>query len=407
MSLGFEAAGFDVLAAIDSDPVHLAVHERNLPHAHALCSDVLEVSKSDVHASVRKGWALAGRDGEWDGTIHCLIGGPSCQGFSDIGRQATDDRRNDLIFEFARLVEEVQPRTFVMENVPGLLFPKVRHKLDKLQRQFRDAGYTLQAGMPTLLDASEHGVPQKRRRVFIVGVADGLETPALPPVQSGPTVSEALGDLPDVDSFESLLTSDELVLDADQLAALTAAASPYAMSLRGRQGFAYLRKWDRSVLSGSQRTQHSKKVQQRFAALAPGDQDLQTRTSRLDGTDYAKTLRAGTGRDHGSFTAPRPIHHVHARVVTVREAARLHSFPDWFSFHVTKWHALREIGNSVPPRLAQAVAATVVSSLGMAPSSPRREVKLGDRSLLEMSLREAAEYYGYDLDKLPPDVRRR
>lgn len=407
MSLGFERAGFDVLAAIDSDPVHLAVHEYNFPHAFPLCADAAGVTATEVEGAIRKGWALAGRSGEWDGVIDCLFGGPSCQGFSDMGHQKADDPRNELIFEFARLVEMLKPRTFVMENVPGLLFTKVAGKLNRLLDRLRAAGYELQGDAPLCLDAADYGVPQRRRRVFIVGVAHGLALPARPRRRATPSVSEALDDLPNVDEFIELMDSHELTLTHSSYKAMNEAASSYARSMRTRQGKEYGRRWDAKKLTGCQRTEHASGVRTRFAMLAAGAQDPKSRTSRLNGAGVAPTLRAGTGRDHGSFTAPRPIHHGHPRVVTVREAARLHSFPDWFQFHVTKWHALREIGNAVPPRLAYAVAATLLAPLGHLPSVPANLIESGKSHLLEMSLREAAQHFDYDEKLLPYDVRRK
>lgn len=406
MSLGFEQAGFDVLAGVDCDPLHLAVHERNLPHAFPVCADIALVSADDIESAVRKGWSLAGRPGEWDGNIDCLFGGPNCQGFSGMGKRNSDDHRNELVFSFARLVEELRPNSFVMENVPGLLASNVRHTLDVLLRTLRSAGYKLQRDVPVCLDASDYGVPQRRRRLFIVGVQDGAEPPAVPTVRDSPSVSEALDDLPNVDDIDDLLDVDCVQLTAHQTKAMDAAASPYARSLRRRQALEYERRWDPTILTGSQRTRHSEDVRGRFAGLLPGAEDPTSRTSRLHGGEFAKTLRAGTGLDHGSFTAPRPIHHQHPRVITVREAARLHSFPDWFRFHVTKWHGLREIGNSVPPRLAAVVARSVAESLGFAPSPPQREIDLGGPELLAFTLREAAERYGYDETALPRDVRR-
>lgn len=406
MSLGFEQAGFDVLAALDSDPVHLAVHEHNFPHNYPICEDAATVSVATIESGIRKGWALAERNGEWDGMLDCLFGGPSCQGFSDIGKKEPDDPRNELIFAFARLVEDLQPRTFVMENVPGLLFPTVRNKLDQLLIRLRDAGYAL-ASAPVCLDASEFGVPQRRRRVFIVGVAEGLRIPSQPAGASTPLVSDALDDLPNVDDYPELLSTDRLLMTPEERKVLGRAASPYAKSLRARFALEYPRAWDRSLLTGCHRTVHRGDVRDRFRALAPGEEDQKTRTSRLNAGGVAQTLRAGTGRDHGSFTAARPIHHAHSRVVTVREAARLHSFPDWFRFHVRKWHALRQIGNAVPPRLAGAVAATLLPALGVAPFAPKRRLSLGADELLGMSLNEAAAHYGYDDDLLPYDVRRK
>lgn len=406
MSLGFEQAGFDVLAAIDHDPVHLAVHERNFPFAYPVCADVSQISRETIHVAIRKGWDLAGRDGEWDGTIDCLFGGPSCQGFSDMGHQRPDDPRNDLIFAFGRLVEELQPRTFVVENVPGLLFTKAKERLARLQEQLINAGYELQATPPVVLDAADYGVPQKRRRVFIIGSKDGIKVPPPPRPRGRTTVADALDDLPNIDRRRELLTSDLLVLGASELEALANCGSSYSRSLRSRYRYEYERNWDRSIMTGCKQTQHLPAVRRRFARLAPGSKDGPSRTSRLDADSQSQTLRAGTGIDHGSFTAPRPVHHLQSRVITVREAARLHSFPDWFEFHVTKWHALREIGNSVPPRLANAVAATLMESLCITPRRPTRRLELGPRALLELSLVEAVGHFNVDRSILPNDVRR-
>jgi DNA (cytosine-5)-methyltransferase 1 len=165
-----------------------------------------------------------------------------------------------------------------------------------------------------------------------------------------------------------------------------------------------VRQWDRRLLTASRRTVHSASVQRRFAALFPGKRDQIGRLSRLAATLPSPTLRAGSGRDHGSFTSARPVHHVFDRVITVREAARLQSFPDWFRPNATKWHGFREVGNSVPPMLARGVAAT----LSVERFHPTRPVlPRGDTSLLKLSLREAAEQFGVGLEMLGPDVRRR
>lgn len=407
LSLGFEQAGFDVLAAVDNDPVHLAVHERNFPHSFALCHDVGTVTAEALHAAIGKGWSLAQRDGEWDGVVDCLFGGPSCQGFSDMGRQNPDDDRNNLVFAFARVVRELKPRAFVIENVPGLLFPKFRGHLDRLQTELTNAGYRLVRELPVVLDASEHGVPQRRRRVFIVGVLDGVDLPRDPEASAcSPTVAEALDDLPAIEGVEALLTSDRLQMTVAMVERMDASASDYVRSLRTRTGLEFERRWTASILTGSQRTVHQPSVVERFRDLAPGSADATSRTHRLHGDGYSPTLRAGTGRDHGSFTAPRPIHHRLPRVITVREAARLHSFPDWFSFNTAKWHALREIGNAVPPRLAAVVADTVVKALGAERILPTRVLEPGPDTLLEHSLVTASHHFGIDRACLTQDVRR-
>jgi DNA (cytosine-5)-methyltransferase 1 len=408
MSLGFEQAGFDVLAAVDHDPVHLGAYSYNFPATSVVCADIDLVSAETIHGAIRKGWTGYARDGEWDGTIDCLFAGPSCQGFSYIGLNDERDKRNDLIFSFARLVAELKPRSFVLENVPGILSSKYRRDLAKLIRQLRRAGYRLSDDSPHILDAANHGVPQWRKRIFLVGVLGEAPLPTMPlPNPSGPTTRDALQGLPDFDRWQSLRTSERLILTARGLAELERETSAYGRSLRLPYMAEYPREWDEHVISGAGRTEHSAEVRQRFALLPSGGQDGPSRFRRLDPDGKSYTLRAGTGRDHGSFTAPRPIHYAYPRVVTVREAARLHSYPDWFSFHTAKWHAHRQIGNSVPPRLAHAVASSIRDALGVSVAKATEVVRpFGDVSLLSMSLIEAADYFDYDRRLLPWDVTR-
>lgn len=95
-----------------------------------------------------------------------------------------------------------------------------------------------------------------------------------------------------------------------------------------------------------------------------------SRFHKLDPQGLCNTLRAGTPSNRGAFTSPRPIHPYTPRCITVREAARLHSYPDWFRFQRTKWHGFRQVGNSVPPLLAKAVASEIIKLLGIIPSQP-------------------------------------
>jgi DNA (cytosine-5)-methyltransferase 1 len=108
---------------------------------------------------------------------------------------------------------------------------------------------------------------------------------------------------------------------------------------------------------------HSRSTIQRFRRIAVGTRDPISRFFRLEKDGLCPTQRAGTGPDRGSFMAPRSIHPTFPRCICLREAARLHSFPDWFEFHCAKWHGFMQVGNSVPPRLAWAVAKEVHRAL--------------------------------------------
>ncbi len=358
MSLGFEQAGFDIAVGVDSDPIHLETYSRNFPGCSTVCADISRITGRQILSKAR----LDGRD------IHVLFGGPPCQGFSLIGRRRADDSRNALIYHFARLVRELKPLYFVAENVEGLLRGEVADVLRSFVRRVKRAGYGVVETIISL-DASDFGVPQRRRRVFILGYQKGLPALEYPlPLSFSnpdgrvvrPCVWDAIGDLPNVDDFGQLLTTDVF-------RGPLGSPSDYASVLRGDrpdpEDASRKRKRNPDGLTGCLRTVHSPDTVRRFAHTGPGTHEPISRFYRLTQNGLAPTLRAGTGRSHGSFTAPRPIHPIYPRCITVREAARLHSFPDWFSFHPTKWHGFRQVGNSVPPLLARAIARSIVRTL--------------------------------------------
>ncbi|MEX0630039.1 MAG: DNA cytosine methyltransferase [Chloroflexota bacterium] len=408
-SLGFEQAGFDVMAALDHDPVHLATYAYNFPQTELICADVQGVSAERVLEAARRSWERAGNREVWDGALDVLFGGPSCQGFSVIGRRDTSDPRNDLVFEFARLVRELKPRYFVLENVPGLLSPGYAGVMQHLLNRLRRAGYSVPP--PRVLNAQDHGVPQMRRRVFIIGWRTGQQPLAWPdPMVTRRVARDALSDLPDLDRYPALYREDATTLSADDVSLLGNEATDFGRLMRSttrEEGdLSTSREWDRYRWTCSGLTRHSPAVVERFANLACGSQDSVGRLQRLSPDQPAPTLRAGTGRDHGSFTSARPIHYAHPRVITVREAARLHSFPDWFRFHSTKWHGFRQVGNSVPPLLARAVAEQIIRASNADPARWPNSLRLGEERLLSLSLTEAADHFGFDRALLPSDVRR-
>jgi DNA (cytosine-5)-methyltransferase 1 len=175
-------------------------------------------------------------------------------------------------------------------------------------------------------------------------------------------------------------------------------ASPYAARLRGLiedvDDFSYPREWEDNHVTNSMLTLHEPRVVRRFASTLQGMVEQKSRFHRLHPNGLCSTLRAGTGSERGAYTSPRPIHPNKARVITVREAARLHSFPDWFRFHRTKWHGFRQVGNSVPPLLGRAIAKSILMALGLTPVRPDRSIKLGDPTLLGANHAEAARHFG-------------
>ena len=407
MSLGFEQAGFDVAAAVEYDPVHCATHEFNFPNCAAICRSVSDIDGNYIRNQSRIG----------SQRVDILFGGAPCQGFSMIGKRALDDPRNSLVYHFVRLVTELKASYFVFENVVGLTLGSHRRFLDEIIDKFRQSGYRVLEDY-RVLNAASYGVPQDRQRLFLIGARKGFPLPEYPePTHVGPTngklstgplflrhtptVWDALQDLPEADDYEELL-------HRDWVKARFKKPSDYSAILRGSEtdgdDYSQPRDFDTSLLTSSLRTVHTELSKKRFRATLPGETEPVSRFHKLDAKGICNTIRAGTASDRGAFTSPRPIHPFSARCITVREAARLHSYPDWFRFHVTKWHGFRQIGNSVPPLLARAVASKIIESF----STPRKEnrpICQGDPTLLAFGMSQAAERYDVPSDVVPKRTR--
>lgn len=394
LSLGFEQAGFDVVAAVEYDPIHAATHAYNFPKTAVLARSVVGLSGAEIRDKA----------GIKDSTVDVVFGGAPCQGFSLIGKRALNDPRNLLVREFVRIVAELRATYFVFENVKGLTVGQHKEFLRELIEAFSAAGYSVTLPW-RVLDASNFGVPQHRERLFLLGARNGAPTPkyprpttnpaggnVIPGLPSGPTCSDALRDLPNAEDFGSLLISDHVRTKR------WGQPSEYAAELRGLGKFpwfaGYKREWDSALLTSSARTDHSPISRRRFAETLPGQVEPISRFFRLPIDGVSNTLRAGTDGARGAFTSPRPIHFAYPRCITVREMARLHSFPDWFRFHATKWHGARQVGNAVPPALARAVATEIISALGLRVRTPREVLELGEPALLELEMRDAAAKFG-------------
>lgn len=349
MSLGFKSVGFNVLAAFDYDIKHIITYQQNYPQTKAICKDIREIDASYL-------FDICGKKQQ----IDVIFGGPPCQGFSVGGKGNVEDLRNSLFLEFARIVCEVRPRIFVAENVGGILASKYRPLIQSFYDMVRKAGYLI-TDSPYVLRAEEFGVPQSRKRVFFIGALSPLSVPKYPtPVYSGKlshllktTVWDALSDLP-------LLQELDYLFNQDRYTGVLEEPTEYVLGLQRFKAYNLNRE---AGIGGFLKTLHSDEVKQRFASTAQGQRETISKFFRLAWNGIAPTLRAGTTRTNGQFMAPRPIHPTENRVITVREAARLHSYPDWFEFYPTKWYGFMQIGNSVPPLLAEAVASSVMDSL--------------------------------------------
>ncbi len=385
MTLGFEQAGFDILASVEIDPIHCAIHKFNFPFWTVICKSVEETTGKEIRNSSQ----IANQE------IDVVFGGPPCQGFSLMGKRSFDDPRNSLVFHFIRLVVELQPKFFVLENVKGMTVGKHQEFIAEIINQFTESGYQVDANYQ-VLNAANYGVPQNRERLFLLGSRQNIELPKYPdkmifPNLKSPTVWDALQDLPVIENYPELYQQDWILTEF-------AKPSNYAKKLRNleiaKNNYAYKRQYDLTLLTSSLRSKHSPESMERFASTPHGKIESISRFHKLDPDGLCNTLRAGTPSNKGAFSSPRPIHPFIPRCITVREAARLHSYPDWFRFHPTKWHGFRQIGNSVPPLLAQAVAEEIIKVLDIKSSRPQGVRKLGDISLLTFDMSAAAKYFG-------------
>lgn len=339
-SLGAHQAGFEVAAAYDIDPILTSAYARQFQNTQLHLTDIAQLTGHQIESSV-------------EGQIDGVFGGPPCQGFSSIGRRDTTDARRTLLGHFFRLISELKPAFFVMENVPGLTYENARSELD-------DA-IAIVAGSydvigPHLWDASQFGAATKRPRIFVIGVdrerCDQFTTEDMNIFKRpAATVRDAILDLQNARQLADRAGFDQWKITH------RGPPSSYARPLRSNDG----------QFTGHRLTVHTKNVLERFSHVVPGGMDKIGRHPRLAWSGQCPTLRAGTGADRGSYQSVRPIHPSENRVITVREAARLQGFPDSHRFHPTVWHSFRMIGNSVSPIIAKAVFQAIGAKMGIQP----------------------------------------
>ena len=287
--------------------------------------------------------------GKLAGTIDVVIGGPPCQGFSQKGQRKTiHDERNFLFKYYVSVVELVKPKYFVMENVPNLLTAEggyFRHEIEEL---FNKLGYSLEYGV---LNASDYGVPQNRRRAVIIGKLDG-DAPKLPtPKRNNVTIWDAISDLAYLESGEG----------SEEQEYKYPAESDYEKMLRK----------DSSKLFNHIATKHSPLALERLALIPPN-----AGREVLPEEHLTKSIYSGTWtrmkKDEISvtittrFDTPSSGKFTHPflnRAITVREAARIQSFPDNFHFVGNKGSQMKQVGNAVPPLLAAAIAEVIMNDI--------------------------------------------
>jgi DNA (cytosine-5)-methyltransferase 1 len=390
LSLGTEQAGFDIAVGVDHRDVNVQSHADNFCYGRHMQADISTLNADDLrgrelrHVDVDVMVSARQSDVTLDETSRptLLTGGPPCQGISTMGRRNPTDPRNDLIGHFVRIACEMQPRFVCFENVKNLLSPEYGGILDAAIAGLERGGYTVVT--PRSLSAVNFGVPQKRERAFIMAYRRGEAAPAYPEATHAingaggllptPTVLEALADLPLADDYEALLRQDDVIVE--NWAAPETAFARYCRSLANDpDDLSYRRLRPHGILMNSKRSIHTAESIARFEAAEPGRNERISRRHRLDPNGYSPTLRAGTESARGGFTACVPLHPTRPRTLTVREAARLQSIPDWVRLAAGPWNGLRQVGNSVPPLLGRAVMHEIRKAAGLNPAQPSQVIE--------------------------------
>jgi DNA (cytosine-5)-methyltransferase 1 len=320
---GLSAAGFNVIGAVDSWSVAVANYRKNFTHP------VVEADVSTLDAK-----RLVRLFGDEVRSLDLLVGGPPCQGFSVQRIGQNEDKRNSLILEFARIVHELQPRAFVMENVLGLLGIRGRQIYGQLQHDLKSDGFEVRTAR---INAAEFGVPQNRRRVFVYGWRSPISALCFPlgdrRAGNFRTVWDAIGDLPSVDTRAGLESPHDPLHRRIRLSDKNLERLKLIPPGKGFESLPpELRV--RCHQNGASKIGH-RNVYGRLAPDAPAG----TITARFD-----------------SFTRGKFAHPFEHRNISLREGARLQTFPDTFRFHGTQEQVAALIGNAVPPLLATAVA---------------------------------------------------
>lgn len=322
LSLGFIQAGFDVKLGIDVWNDAIKTFNATHTNAQGVIADLFCVSPQEIATQT-------GLE-----TVDVIIGGPPCQGFSIAGKRMIDDERNQLYKSFVEFVKFYQPKAFLMENVPNMMSMGKGVIKEQITQDFENLGYFVHS---KVLIASDFGVPQNRRRAFFVGFKKECDFEFPSPLKMPKvTAFEAISDLPDY----SLNDGENYPL---------ATSSNYQKLMRENS----------KGLFNHQVTQHNEKTV-KIISLVPDGGNYKDLPDEFKNTRNVNIAWTRLNSQKPSFTIDTGHrHHFHYqfnRVPTVRESARIQSFPDNFIFLGTKTSQYRQVGNAVPPMLAKFLA---------------------------------------------------
>lgn len=327
----------------------------NHPDVQSVCCDIAELSVAEILERA----ALA------VGELDLIVGGPPCQGFSLAGRRMVDDPRNKLFLEFVRVVNGLKPRVFVFENVSGIVTMQKGEALKAIVSAFETIGYCCEY---RVLSAADYGVPQKRPRFILIGSRDGKKIGFPTASHVAPTHQRTIFE----DNLPPHITSWEALSD---LPRIEQGQGDEALPHSGHYTNAYQEQRRGSRVPGMifnhRATAHSERIIERYAAIPEGGDNSQV-------PEHLRTKKINVYKIHSDFPARTVtcnhrtdlLHPKLPRGTTVREAARLQSFDDDYQFfgnltRKAKWVTQDDqVGNAVPPLLAQALGEHIKDIMG-------------------------------------------
>ena len=328
LSLGFESAGYNILLGIDMWEDALATYRRNHKNDNTLCADLAYLDPKLVEKKIN------------GVCVDLIIGGPPCQGFSIAGKRIVDDERNNLYKSFVRMVAHFRPKAFLLENVPNILSIGEGIVRESIIKDFSNLGYKVSY---KVLIASDYGVPQNRRRAIFVGMLNNHFVFPAPTVVNPVTCKEAISDLP-----------EEGVADG--------ASYPIAPQTEYQK----LMRKGTNKLYNHEITNHNNRTKEIIALVPDGgnykDLPIELQETRKVHIAWTRlnSARPSITIDTGHF---HHFHYQYNRVPSARESARIQSFPDTFVFLGNKTSKLKQIGNAVPPLMAEAIANEILKQL--------------------------------------------
>ena len=316
LSLGFDKAGFENILSVEFNKNFAKTYKRNFPKHNLLIDDIKNIDNETIHHILK------------DKTVDVIIGGPPCQGFSiagNIGRSFLDDERNQLFKEFVRFVVCIQPKMFVLENVAAMATHLRGKTIKAILEAFENAGCGYNVKYE-VLNSVDYGIPQERRRIVIVGVRKDFDSVFNYPKKEKNivTIKDAIGDLPVLQSGQTSNIPNHIAMN------------------------------------------HSNQMLNKMSYIKDGGDRMDIPEEiRPKSGDIRKYIRYDSSKPSFCVTGDmrKIFHYEQNRALTARELARIQSFPDDFIFEGTSIQIQQQIGNAVPPRLAQKIAMQVKETL--------------------------------------------